>query len=325
MTQKLLSVIIPAYNVANYIVECVDSLLVQLAAPNEIIIVNDGSTDDTLARVEQAYGNDERVKIVTLSNGGAGQARDYGISLAQGTFVFCCDPDDVVTNGFFAELQATYSQYPELELFCFNSSMFADNAPERSWPKVQHQQFGLLRPATVFRNLLSHGGYTSASWNYVLKREVIEKHNLKYIHRVHEDHCYTLGAFLCSRIAFVSTNIYYRQRVRQGSLTNSAKAESFFRQRYDAFIFCYEKLMKLTSGMEERHELRRLYLIHSFKLMINLSLASNNPVPDYVKNAINYFGKNLKPGGTGNWLLLKQPELYSNLIKLKRGLRKAQG
>ncbi len=75
--------------------------------------------------------------------------------------------------------------------------------------------------------------------------------------------------------------------------------------------------------MAERAELRRLYLIHSFRLMINLSLPAGHRMPDYVKNAINYFGKSLKPGGTGNWLLLKQPELYSNLIKIKA--RTSQG
>ena len=103
MTQKLLSVVIPAYNVENYIVECVDSLLSQIPAPNELIIVNDGSTDNTLARIEARFGNDARVRVVSVENGGAGRARDHGIQLASGEYVFCCDPDDVVCEGFYAE------------------------------------------------------------------------------------------------------------------------------------------------------------------------------------------------------------------------------
>ncbi len=145
MTQKLLSVIIPAYNVANYIVECVDSLLIQIPAPNEMIIVNDGSTDDTLARVEAHYATESRVRVVTIANGGLGQARDYGIAWLRAV-IFCCDPDDVVCEGFYAELAATFRRYPELELFCFNSLMFEDDDSGRSYPKVQHHQFGLLRP-----------------------------------------------------------------------------------------------------------------------------------------------------------------------------------
>ena len=57
MSDILLSVIIPTYNVEKYIVECVDSLLHQIKAPNEIIIVNDGSTDGTLALIEQNYAH----------------------------------------------------------------------------------------------------------------------------------------------------------------------------------------------------------------------------------------------------------------------------
>ena len=84
MTQKLLSVIIPAYNVANYIVECVDSLLTQIPAPNELIIVNDGSTDDTLARVEQPTCDESRVRSGDDFQWRIGHARDYGIAMAEG-------------------------------------------------------------------------------------------------------------------------------------------------------------------------------------------------------------------------------------------------
>lgn len=323
MTQKNLSVIIPAYNVANYIVECIDSLLAQIPAPNELIIINDGSTDDTLAQIEKHYAREEQVRIFTIPNGGLGQARDYGIALAEGKYIFCCDPDDVVCEGFYEELSQITALYPELELFCFNSLMFEDNDPTRIYPKVQHHQFGLLRAQDIFQGLLNSGAYTSATWNYVLKKEIIDRFHLRYITRLHEDHSFTLEAFMRCRIAWVSRHLYYRQRIRSGSLTNGNKSDSFFRQRYDAFLGSYEKLVKLTDGVNEKAELRRLYLIHSFRLMIHLSLASGQQVPDYVMNAISYFGKTLKPEGAINWLLLRQPELYSHLIRIKRSLRRA--
>jgi len=72
MSDTLLSVIIPTYNVEKYIVECVDSLLRQVKSPNEILIVNDGSTDGTLALLEQNYAHLSQVKIITTENGGAG-------------------------------------------------------------------------------------------------------------------------------------------------------------------------------------------------------------------------------------------------------------
>lgn len=88
MSDILLSVIIPTYNVEKYIVECVDSLLRQVKAPNEIIIVNDGSTDGTLALIEQNYAHLSQVKVITIENGGLGNARDTGIALARSVSLF---------------------------------------------------------------------------------------------------------------------------------------------------------------------------------------------------------------------------------------------
>lgn len=321
MTSPLLSVIIPAYNVGNYIVECIDSLLSQIPSPNELIIINDGSTDNTLALVEKEYGMLDHVKVVTIPNGGLGNARDVGIQMAKGQYIFCCDPDDVVCNGLFQELKEVTERHPGVDLFCFNSLMFEDGNPSKTYGKVQHREFGLMPSQSVFKSLLRSGAYTSATWNYVLKKEVIDIYQLKYVKRLHEDHSFTLEAFLRARNAFVSRHLYYKQRIRNGSLTNSEKSESFFRQRYDAFVCSYEKLVSVVDDAKQRAELRRLYLIHSFKLMINLSLADNRRVPDYVMQSIHYLGKNLKPGSFVNWLLLRSPALYSTLIKFRRRLR----
>ncbi len=88
MSDILLSVIIPTYNVEKYIVECVDSLVSQIRTPNEIIIVNDSSTDGTVALIEQHYAHLPQVKVITIPNGGAGNARDKGVEAAKGQFVF---------------------------------------------------------------------------------------------------------------------------------------------------------------------------------------------------------------------------------------------
>lgn len=321
MAKILLSVIIPACNVGKYITECVDSLLAEIPAPNELIIINDGSSDDTLEQLEKHYARQPRVRAITIANGGAGMARDYGVTLANGQFIFFCDPDDIICKGLFTELSRTIEQSPELELFCFNSLSFADGNPQKTWAKVRHHQFGFLPAHEVFQGLLRSGTYTSAAWNYVIKKEVIDRFNLKYVQRVHEDHQFSLEAFMRCRTAFVSRNVYYRQRIRSGSLTNSSKDESYFRQRYDAFIAAWETLVRLTDSAE----LRYLYLIHSFRLMIHLFMVSGKPVPDYVRQAIRYFGKNLKPAKGVDWLLLRKPEIYFNLLRIRQNAPTLKG
>lgn len=319
-----LSVIIPAYNVAPYIVECIDSLLMQIAAPNELIIINDGSTDNTLALVEMHYRHLSNVKVFTIPNGGLGQARDYGIRMAMGEFVFCCDPDDVLGAGFFDELNRVTNQHTDVEIFCFNSVMFDDDAEAKTQPKMVHQRFGLMPARAVFTSLLETDSYTSATWNYALKRAVIIDNGMRYSRRLHEDHIFTVEAFLRSGKAFVSRNVYYKQRIRSGSLTNSAKNDSFYRQRYDAFLCSYNILLMLLDQDPDRDYLKRLYAIQQFKLMMYLCAWDNTAPPQYLLDAVQYLGRDLKPGSLINMILLNHPALYGSLIRMKLNRRIAK-
>ncbi|QCA04953.1 glycosyltransferase family 2 protein [Pantoea vagans] len=325
MSDTLLSVIIPTYNVEKYIVECVDSLLRQVKAPNEIIIVNDGSTDGTLALIEQNYAHLSQVKVITIENGGLGNARDTGIALAQGQFLFFCDPDDVVVDGLVTELAMVAEKHPETDLFCFNSCVYEDGHIDVTSPKVRHDHFGQQKPQEVFLRLLRNGRYTSAVWNYVLRKSVIEQHKLRFVRRVHEDHNFTLSVFMKCQHAWVSRQVYYKQRIRSGSLTNSTKGNEFFYQRYDAFMHAYNTLVSSLPKSDWRSALEKAYLLQSFRLMIYLSLYNGTPVPEYVINAIRFMGRNVKTENIKEWLLFNRPELFIALqhYKVKKELRGA--
>lgn len=325
MSDILLSVIIPTYNVEKYIVECVDSLLRQVKAPNEIIIVNDGSTDGTLALIEQNYAHLSQVKVITIENGGLGNARDTGIALAKGQFLFFCDPDDVVVDGLVTELAMVAEKHPETDLFCFNSCVYEDGHIDITSPKVKHDQFGQQKPQEVFLRLLRNGRYTSAVWNYALRKSVIEQHKLRFVRRVHEDHTFTLSVFVKCQHAWVSRQVYYKQRIRSGSLTNSTKGNEFFYQRYDAFMHAYNTLTSSLPKSAWRSSLEKSYLLHSFRLMIYLSLYNKTPVPEYVCNAIRFMGRNVKSENLKEWLLFNRPELFIALqhYKVKKELKRA--
>jgi len=325
MSNILLSVIIPTYNVETYIVECVDALLKQINTSNEIIIVNDGSTDGTLALVNQHYGHLPQVKIITTVNGGAGQARDTGIEAAQGEFLFFCDPDDIVADGFVHELQQVFLAHPETELFCFNSQMFEEGQRHNTRSKVQHNMVGKQASQQVFSSLLCNGTYTSAAWSYAVKRNLVEQHRMRFRDRVHEDHQFTLAAYVCSQHAWVSKEIYYHQRVRHGSLTNSIKSDDYFLQRYNAFMRAYSTLKVALGRSPLRKKLEKEYLMHSFRLMIYLSLYNGTAVPEYVVNAIRFLGSQHEPANIKEWLLIHRPHMFIRLqnIKVNKALRSA--
>ncbi|WP_130057580.1 glycosyltransferase family 2 protein, partial [Escherichia coli] len=88
------SIIIPVYNVESYLAECFDSLLAQTYQKFEVICINDGSTDNSLAIVEQYSDKFSNFKFKTIENSGLSVARNIGLSLAQGDYILYLDSDD---------------------------------------------------------------------------------------------------------------------------------------------------------------------------------------------------------------------------------------
>lgn len=130
---QLVSVVIPAYNVAEFLGETIESVLAQTYEHFELIIVNDGSTDNTLAVAEQYAARDERIRIISQENRGVATARNTGIdNCAPGGYIAFLDGDDLWQPEFLAEVVAfadsghdfvyarTVSRFPDGhdEIFC---------------------------------------------------------------------------------------------------------------------------------------------------------------------------------------------------------------
>ena len=121
LNEILISVIIPVYNVEQYVGECLESVLGQLDESIEIIIINDGSTDESYRRCQdkiEEYQN-QRIKIVTQSNQGLSVARNNGLQLAEGKYVMFLDSDDMLCEGSFIKLQSYIRQYEDIDVLFF--------------------------------------------------------------------------------------------------------------------------------------------------------------------------------------------------------------
>lgn len=101
----MISVIVPVYNVADFVARCIESILSQTYTDFELILVNDGSTDDSLAVISR-YTSDARVVILDKPNGGVSSARNAGIDAARGEVIVFVDGDDTVSPSYLADLAA---------------------------------------------------------------------------------------------------------------------------------------------------------------------------------------------------------------------------
>lgn len=104
MEEKIkVSVIIPVYNVEEYIEKCLDSVVNQTLKEIEIIVVNDGTKDNSMKKIEK-YFSDSRIKIINKQNGGQSSARNAGLAISKGEYISFIDSDDFIEEKMLEEL-----------------------------------------------------------------------------------------------------------------------------------------------------------------------------------------------------------------------------
>ena len=163
----LISVIVPVFNGASFIAEALDSVLAQAYDPLEIIVVDDGSTDDT-AVVVQKFG--ASVSYYYQSNRGSGAARNYGVRLARGNWLAFLDADDVWAGDKLQKQTAVFQQDPTVELVWGHVVEFVGALPDdrtRETAVPGHHPGTMLIRRDTFTYI---GGYSET----YIKSEVVE-------------------------------------------------------------------------------------------------------------------------------------------------------
>lgn len=116
------SIIVPIYNVEKYLPRCIDSLINQNYKDIEILLINDGSTDNCRTICESYAVKDNRITVVNKKNGGLSSARNYGLDIATGDYIFFVDSDDYVEPTFCSKaIKAFYENNADIIVLGFNT------------------------------------------------------------------------------------------------------------------------------------------------------------------------------------------------------------
>ena len=121
------SVIIPIYNTENYLREALDSICNQTLQELEIILINDGSTDNSQAIIEEYAQKDIRIHYSIQSNQGQGVARNNGLQLATGKYIYFMDSDDILETDALRQCYQICEQ-DKLDIICFDAETFAEDS-----------------------------------------------------------------------------------------------------------------------------------------------------------------------------------------------------
>ncbi|MCL2520818.1 MAG: glycosyltransferase [Spirochaetaceae bacterium] len=175
------SVIIPVYNTFPFLRECMDGIVNQTLQDIEIILINDGSTDGSLAILEEYKQNDSRIIIINQENKGAGAARNAGLDIVQGEYLSILDSDDIYD---VTMLEKMYTKAEELQVdfvVCF--CKFFDNATKNEWPwewsgmSIEKKVFSFKDTLNISQNF---DFFTGSCYDKLYKRSFIDKHKLRF-------------------------------------------------------------------------------------------------------------------------------------------------
>lgn len=144
--QPLVSVIIPVYNTKQYLPRCLNNIINQTLKNIEIICINDGSTDNSLAILQDYQKKDNRILIINCKNAGAANARNLGLAKAQGEYIGFCDSDDFVDLEYYSCL---YTHAKENDADVVRGIRVLDSANHHG-----KNEYGCIIPAIVRREFV---------------------------------------------------------------------------------------------------------------------------------------------------------------------------
>jgi len=218
------SVIIPVYNMEAHLEECLNSVLKQTLSDIEIICINDGSTDNSAAVLEQYKQKDARVNIITQDNCGLSEARSTGLRSAQGSYVAFLDGDDLLA---WCALEQLYRQAVEkgLDVLFFEATGFYDSpqlyrkmSAYQLCYRYKNNYASVQNGKELFVELMSNKEFKPSACMQFIRRAFLEENHIDFSSRVlHEDNHFTLRSLMSAQKALVQREPLYLRRVRQDS------------------------------------------------------------------------------------------------------------
>ena len=213
-----ISVIIPVYNVEDYIDTCMESLAAQTYTDFEVLLINDGSTDHSADHCRKWAEKDSRIRFIDKVNEGVSASRNLGIDEARGTYLSFIDPDDWVDSQYFEKLHEAAvksgADYTECDLWRYDN---------RSGKKIYRACYGRMGVPYTRREHMRLG--PTATYKALTKRSLWNDHHVRMPSCSFESPAvYSLLLALSNKIENVREPLYYYRRFRENSLIETGYA-----------------------------------------------------------------------------------------------------
>lgn len=224
MNNPIVSIIIPAYNVEPYIQKCVDSVLCQTLVNKEIIIVNDGSTDNTLNILLKYKEKNNQINLISQENGGLSNARNTGLKNAKGEYIVFLDSDDWLTT--VDSLTIMVNTIKRTKTDYVQCGFEFVKGEKHCVYKVKNKKN--INGINILKDTILVRGIFTSVWNKIYSHEFIKNNKLMFIDGlVNEDSAFSIMASSCAKSVGFLDKVVYSSRERDGSLSRTSYQRMF--------------------------------------------------------------------------------------------------
>lgn len=219
MSQEIfVSIIVPVYDIEEYLVECIESILAQTWKHFEIILVDDGSTDSSGKMCDEYAEKYNCIFVIHKKNGGLSSARNAGIDVARGNYLAFIDSDDVVHPDYLRELvNIVEKENADLVAcdFCVGTSC--------QWGETSEIKYDIRRDEDVLERMNDNDVVVTVAWNKLYHAKFFKEYNLRYPEgKIHEDMFLTPQILHCTNKMVITNQKLYFYRQRKNSIMNSS-------------------------------------------------------------------------------------------------------
>jgi len=276
MSEKI-TIIIPVYNVEEYLKECLESVLRQTYSDIDIILINDGSTDSSLKICKEFQTKDKRISIYNQENKGLAEVRNKGIELCKTEYFVFVDSDDILEPNFIEQLVLYKNRY--------QSDIIVASVYRKKKEKLENWR-GKIKEYTgeeIIKKIISEKNFYTSACGKLLKKDLFK--NIKFPSgRIYEDLSTMYKVYLVTqkKIIIIGEKLYF-YRIREGSILNT----KFYLQKMDIFKAIEE--MKENLNFKYLNELNTLEIESILSFLISIAI---NDLP--YANITNIFKQKLK-------------------------------
>lgn len=226
--EERISVIMPVYNAALYLSDMLEDLKNQTYQNLEIIIIDDGSTDDSWKTIQKYANEDERIKAISVSNHGPSAARNLGLDMATGEYIRFVDSDDRIPIRSMESMLEPYEKYENIDIVIGNYI----SAPCKGYftgDKLETRVFNQKEFSDIFIDYVK-SFYIGVPWNKLFRRSIIEQYHIRFNESIVwcEDFLFNVEYFSKIKNGFILNvkNGIYQYCIRDNSITSKLDDKS---------------------------------------------------------------------------------------------------